>query len=64
MHQGIDDTISEKHPFDAVSELDEPFIDDDKSPSSAIDRERNDIMKVKKVCKCSFELVHSMCCQN
>lgn len=64
MQQRIDDTISEKHPVDVVSEIDESIVDDDKSPPSATERERNDIMKVKKVCKCSFELVHSMCCLN
>lgn len=52
---------SEKPPLDVISEINESILDDDKSPPSAMERERNDIIKVKKVCKCSSDkLVHSM----
>ena len=56
----IDDMMSDKPPLDVISEIDETVLDDDKLqqlPSSANEKERNDIIKVKKVCKCSFELV-------
>lgn len=62
MQLNVDDTVSEKPPpaTDIISEIDESILDDDKTPSSAVERERNDIIKVKKVCKCSYELVRSM----
>jgi hypothetical protein len=54
----IDDTVDNQ--LDVISEIDETMLDDEKIPASAMERERNDIIKVKKVCKCSSELVHSM----
>lgn len=63
MQLRIDDTLGEKPPLDVISEIDESILDDDRLPSSAIEREHNDIIKVKKVCKCSFQLVQSMLVQ-
>lgn len=61
MQLSVDDTISEKPPpSDVISELEESFIEDEKAPSSALERERNDIIKVKKVCKCSSNWFPSM----
>lgn len=58
MQLSVDDTITEKpSKTDIISEIDESIMDEEKVPSSAIERERNDIIKVKKVCKCSYELV-------
>lgn len=67
MHLKVDDLMDEKtssSQMDVISEIDEVILDDKPSPPSsdrlqtshsAIERERNDIMKVKKVCKCSYD---------
>lgn len=60
MQLRIDDTSTDKAASDVISEIDESLLDEDKLPPSAMERERNDIVKVKKVCKCLFELVLSM----
>lgn len=60
MQLHVDETITEKPPMDVISEIEETILDDEKVPASAVERERNDIIKVKKVCKCSYELVPSM----
>lgn len=68
MHLKLDEALEEKNPtaaLDIISEIDEMILDDNTSSSqlslkqiqtsqSSLDRERSDIMKVKKVCKCSF----------
>lgn len=53
MQLRVDDTSSDKPPLDVISEIDESILDEEKLPSSAIDHERNDIVKVKNVCTCS-----------
>ena len=53
MQLRVDDILSDKSPLDVISEIDESILDEEKFPSSAIDRERNDIVKVKNVCTCS-----------
>lgn len=69
MHLKVDETMDDRHSstMDAISEIDEVILDDKLPPStqqsldrlqtshSTLERERNDIMKVKKVCKCSFD---------
>lgn len=69
MHLKLDEPLEDKNPtsaLDIISEIDEMILDDNTSSSqlslkqiqtsqSSLDRERSDIMKVKKVCKCSFD---------
>lgn len=57
MQLKVDDMSSDKPPLDVISEIDESILDDEKPPASAMERERNDIVKVKNVCTCSYELV-------
>jgi hypothetical protein len=49
----IDDTADQPQ-LDVISEIEESILEDERIPASAMERERNDIMKVKKVCNCSF----------
>lgn len=52
MQLKVDDMTSDKPPLDVISEIDESILDDEKTPASAMERERNDIVKVKNVCTC------------
>lgn len=66
MQLRIDDTRSDKASLDVISEIDDSLLDEEKLPPSAMERERNDIVKVKKVCKCfvlidSFDVVKINC---
>lgn len=63
MQLTIDDMMVDKPTLDVISEIDESILEDDKAPPSAVERERNDIIKVKKVCKCSLNWF-SLSCQN
>jgi hypothetical protein len=49
----VDDISNDKPLLDVISEIDESVLDDEKRPTSAIERERSDIVKVKNVCTCS-----------
>lgn len=53
MQLKVDDMTSDKPPMEVISEIDESTLDDEKVPASAMERERNDIVKVKNVCTCS-----------
>lgn len=57
MQLRVDDMSSDKPPLDVISEIDESFLDELSTPSTAGDRDRNDIVKVKNVCTCRLELV-------
>jgi hypothetical protein len=57
MQLKVDDMTSDKPPLDVISEIDESILDEEKVPASALERDRNDIVKVKNVCTCSYELV-------
>lgn len=55
IHLKVDDISGDKPSMDVISELEEELtLDEEKLPSSAIDRDTNDIVKVKNVCTCSF----------
>lgn len=59
----LDEKNSQSSALDVISEIDELILDDNGSSQlslqhiqtsqTSLDRERSDIMKVKKVCKCS-----------